>query len=501
MISAAAVDPTLAPLFAACSQRLAMQLGVHYPAERWPDLARALTAAAPELGCGDVRACLETLLAAPLGPARLETLSQHLTVGETYFFREPAAFAALREHVLPSLLRVRAGAAPGERWLRVWSAGCSTGEEAYSLAIAIRETVPELASWRVTILASDINGRALAKARHGVYSEWSFRGVCNELKTRYFTRQANGHYRIDPRLQAMVSFVPLNLVEDVYPAVDTNTAGMDVVFCRNVLMYLQPQQTRMVVERLARCLAEGGWLAVSPVEAALVSVPVLSAQRLPGALLFRKEAAVHTPPAARPPVASGAHKRARTDAAPAARAAPVVEQPARMAAAEAQRHLTTAAVHHAAGRYAEAATQLEALLARAPGHGKATLLLARTLANLGYLTEALAWCDRALAAEPLDPACSYLRGSILFEAGQLDGAAAAFQRSLYLDPEFALAQFALGNVLARRGQSAPAARHYRRALTMLRPLPREHLLSEADGMPAGRMVEMIESILELETGA
>jgi chemotaxis protein methyltransferase CheR len=513
MISSAATDPSLAPLLAACSQRLAQRLGLNYPGERWPELVRALEAAAPELGCRDLRACLEELAADRLDAARVETLSHHLTVGETYFFRDPAAFVALREHILAPLLRLRRGRARGERCLRLWSAGCSTGEEAYSLAIAVSEAVPDLAEWRITILASDLNVRALARARHGAYPEWSFRTLDPALKARHFTRDTNGRYRIDPRLQAMVSFVPLNLVEEVYPAVETNTTAMDVVFCRNVLMYLAPAQARAVVERLGRCLADGGWLVVSAVEAALMATSALCAQRLPGVLLFRNETPACAPLAAHvaAPVAPRAAARDGTGrrAAPhaprravsAARPAPAGARTARTPASAPDARLASAAAHHAAGRYGEAAAQLEALLAQSPEHGEAICLLARVLANLGRLPEALRWCDRALAAQPLDPACSYLRGSILVEQGQLDGAAAAFQRSLYVDPDFALAQFALGNILGRRGQSAAAARHYRRALAALRQVPRERLLPEADGMPAGRLIEMIESILELEAAA
>jgi len=511
MVSNAPIDPALVPLLAACSDRLGQRLGFHYPVERWPELVRALTAAAPELGCRDVRACAQELAADRLGPARVETLSQHLTVGETYFFRDTAAFAALREHILPPLVRARRGGARGERWLRLWSAGCSSGEEAYSLAIAVREAVPDLADWRVTILASDLNVRALARARHGVYSEWSFRAVDPALKSRYFTREGKGRYRIDARLQAMVSFVPLNLVEEVYPAMETNTIAMDVVFCRNVLMYMPPAQSRAAVERLGRCLADGGWLVVSPVEAGLAATPALRAQHLPGALLFRKEMPVCAPPAPpaaaapRGPARAGAVRRAASlaprralpAAPPAPPGAPIVPTPA----SAPDPRLASAAADHAAGRYGEVAGQLEVFLAHTPGHTEAICLLARALANLGRLPEALAWCDRALAAQPLDPACSYLRGSILVEQGQLDGAVAAFQRSLYVDPDFALAQFALGNVLGRRGQAAAAARHYRRALAALRQVPRERLLPEADGMAAGRLIEMIESILELEAAA
>lgn len=524
MIRASAIDPSLAPLLAAWSKRLALQLGLDFPPERWPELARAVAAAASGLGGGDLRACLERLVAGTPGPAWMETLTQHLTIGETYFFRDPAAFAALRRHIVPSLLRARGGAPGGGRWLRLWSAGCSTGEEAYSIAITLKECMAGWGGWRITVLATDLNAQALAIARHGIYPEWSFRAVAPDVKARHFTREADGRYRIDPRLRAMVSFVPLNLAEEAYPAVDTNTTAMDVVFCRNVLMYLQAERARTVVERLERCLADGGWLVVSPVESALVATPALAAQRLPGVLLFRKR---------RPHPEQGAH----CGTAPRVVAAPgpgAVRGPAACAAAEVslpcrtatrpvgelsaptpaarmatpcrgdappmrvEDALAGASALYAQGRYHEAVEALERLLAYAPDDGGAMLLLARALANLGQLSEALARCDGAVAAARLDPLHSYLRGSILLEQGRLDDAASAFRRSIYLEPECPLAQFALGNVCARQGRPARAARHYRHALAGLRHLPPDRVLPEADGLTAGRLVEMIEAILATE---
>lgn len=480
------VDPSLTPLLAECSDRLAACLGLHYPPERWHDLSRAITAAAPQLGCRDLRGCLEKLRRDPIALADQEILAQHLTIGETYFFRDPAVFVAVREKILPPLVYARRAQPEGGRWMRLWSAGCSTGEEAYSLAITLLETLPDIERWRVTILATDINVHSLAKARQGIYSDWSFRNTEPEFKARYFTRTEDGRYRIDPRVRAMVTFTPLNLVQDVYPAVHTNTTGMDVVFCRNVLMYLRSEQVSAAIGRIERTLTDGGWLVLSPVESGLVANPSLRPMRLPGALLFRKTMAPETVEPVR-------QTRPRPENAPkpAVPRRPVSPAPS----------LRDASEHYAQGRYKEALAVLEGLVSSDPQRAEASLLLARVLANLGRLSEALAWCDRAVAAQPLDPESSYLRGSILSEDGALEAAAAAFQRALYLEPDHALAHFALGTLLVRRGRQALSARHFQRARSILSRMPPDHILPEADGIPAARMIEMIDAIGDMETAS
>lgn len=422
-----------AHLLARFSDRLAARLGLHFPPERRGELARALAAMAPELGGGDLRACLERLLAAPLDTRQLEILAMHLTVGESYFFRDPAAFACLEREILPGLLR------GSPRPLRLWSAGCSGGEEAYSLAMVLDRRLP--AARPAEILATDINPRALARAARGIYDEWSFRGVAPELKERYFRRTADGRYGIVPALRTRVRFERLNLAADPYPA------GMDIVFCRNVLIYFAPERAAAAVAGLARALAPGGFLVVSPVEVPLVAAPELQPRYPPGITVFCRKAAPALLPLPAPPRAGRDEKAAG-------------------------RHLPARAV---------------------PPSGQT---LARTLADRGRLAEALACCERAGAAERLDPAYAYLRASILLEQGRSDAAAAALRQTLYLDHRHALAHFALGNLQAGRGWMQEARRHYRNALASLAAYPTAMPLPQADGLTAGRLRETLCTLIE-----
>jgi chemotaxis protein methyltransferase CheR len=283
-------------LLAQLSDVIRAQMGLHLPVAHWHDLERGIRAAARELDFQDAAACIQWLVSSPLTQHQIEVLASHLTIGETYFFREPHVFAMLEEEILPALMHARRERA---RRLRIWSAGCATGEEPYSIAISISKVILDKRDWDITLLATDINPRFQQTASEGVYREWSFRETPSWIKARYFSRQAGGRLAILSAIQKMVTFAYLNLVDDVYPSPLTNTMAMDVIFCRNVLMYLAPEQAQQVVYKLYHALADGGWLIVSPSEASHVLFASFQTVSNPGAILYRKDARRESP-ASRP---------------------------------------------------------------------------------------------------------------------------------------------------------------------------------------------------------
>ncbi len=266
------------------SELCAGRLGLSYPPARWSDLERGILSAALDLGAPDPDVFVKSLLSSPPSRDQIEALASHLTVGETYFYRDKAAFDALEKNVLPEMMRWR----QGERRLRIWSAGSSTGEEAYSIAIAVSRAIPDWRDWGITILATDINPRFLKRASQGVYGRWSFRDCPAWLKETYFRGTGDGRYSLLPAIREMVRCAYLNLAEDTYPSLVNDTNAMDLVFCRNVLMYMTPERARRVVRNLHLSLAEGGWIFVSPSEASRALFDRFDALTVQGAILFRK---------------------------------------------------------------------------------------------------------------------------------------------------------------------------------------------------------------------
>jgi chemotaxis protein methyltransferase CheR len=502
------MDRTLPdPLLAQYSEFVADRMGLHFPRERWGDLEQATARAAGDLGCVDARACVQQLLSRAVSKRQLEILASHLTVGETYFFRDQAAFDCLERLVLPELIASRQA---GERRLRIWSAGCSTGEEPYSIAILLVRLIRDLRAWNISILATDINPVVLQKAARGVYNDWSFRDTLPGLKEGFFARTGGGQLAIADRIKAMVTFGYLNLVEDIYPSVGNSTNAMDIIFCRNVLMYFEAARSRQLIGRLGLSLMEGGWLFVSPVETPQVVWPRLVEVKFPGAIVYRKEST------------STAADRA-LEAAPWTTALPALEDPAageesepyawpeppgshesvpgEVRSASAHTLEAEAATLYGQGHYAEAAAKLREVLERSPDDAVAMALLARSYANQGRLADAAQWCKEATKAEKLNPRWCYLLATILQEQGELDAAVAALRRALYLDQGSALAHFELGTLTRRKGKPKDADRHFRNALSILDRCGHDALLPESEGITAGRLAEIIRSTVlsEAET--
>jgi chemotaxis protein methyltransferase CheR len=254
--------------------------GLHYPDRKRSDLVHGLAQAMNAGGFPDLAALYAD---ARLGGAGWEIILAQLTVGETYFFRNQPQFEAFRQQLLPELLQRRATI----RSLRVWSAGCATGEEPYSIAMLLGDMLPREQMWQVSILATDLNPRFLARAREALYSEWSFRETTEAQRARFWVREGN-RWRLRPEIRRMVLFTRLNLAEPSYPAINNGTCAMDIIFCRNVMIYFDEETIRQVLARMYAALAPGGWLLVGHAEPQAALYQQFEVHNFPNAIIYRK---------------------------------------------------------------------------------------------------------------------------------------------------------------------------------------------------------------------
>lgn len=183
----------------------------------------------------------------------LTILVDNLTTNETYFFRESPQLRAFAEEILPELREVLAS----RKILRIWSAGCSTGEEPYTIAMLLLESGDWWRDWQVEILGSDINQRVLHTARKGVYKKSAHRVTNPEMLAKYFIEEDKGDYRIIDKVKELVSFSSVNLLD---PAKASLISNMDIIFCRNVIIYFDKEAKKKVIESFANKLREGGYL-------------------------------------------------------------------------------------------------------------------------------------------------------------------------------------------------------------------------------------------------
>ncbi|GGB28272.1 chemotaxis protein methyltransferase [Sphingomonas metalli] len=182
----------------------------------------------------------------------MQNLVNAMTVNETYFYREDYQFEALVRHLLPEIARTRAPSDP----IRIWSMPCSTGEEPYSIAMQILENWPQADEHAVEILASDIDSRVIAEAKAGLYSARSLHRLSPTLKTRYFAASGDS-FRIRPELRGSIDFSVVNIADTFAMRRFRN---LDVIFCRNMLIYFDDSSRRQAVEALYDSLRPGGYI-------------------------------------------------------------------------------------------------------------------------------------------------------------------------------------------------------------------------------------------------
>lgn len=492
-----------AQLLEKLSLDVALKMGLNFPKGRLADLERGLLKAAREFGFDDAEACARWLILSPLKKAQIEILASQLTVGETYFFRDGKSFNAIEEQVLPALIQNRRDAG---RYLRIWSAGCATGEEAYSVAILLRRMIHDIEEWNISILATDINPSFLRRAAEGVYGEWSFRDVPLWLKERYF-RRIGHRFEVLPVLKSNVTFAYLNLAEDAYPSLLNNTNGIDIILCRNVLMYFSREHQAQVVEKLYRSLVNGGWLVVSPAELSAGVFSPFVPVNFAGATLYKKDIE-NTAGVARiekpfvyervyePTISHGGQEDVPEQVAAEAvnsYSGAVVKEEANDSVPCPPDVYKEALSLYELGRYNEAEEKLADFLEGCRGDAPALALLSRVYANKGRLEDARIFCERAIMADKLNAGYCYLLGTILLEMGIPADAGDYFKRALYLDQDFVLAHFSLGHLALRQGTKSEAERHFSNALSSLRDYGPGGIVPESEGVTAERMAEIIQT--------
>ena len=379
----------------------------------------------------------------------LDELVDELTVGETHFLRDPSQMELLRREVLPAL--GRRGTPP-----RIWSAGCASGEEPYSLAILLEQGGLDTGAF---ILGTDLSPVALAKARAASYSDWSMRGVDDHFLQAYFRRDRRRRVLVD-RIRNKVHFARLNLVGRLEYA-SAAAAGMDLILCRNVLIYFDQATVARIAARLFESLAVGGALLTAGSDPLIGEHAPFDIEMTAAGLLYRRpasgarrQAAVFPRVVVRPSRPRAAEPGAPEPEAPAAVAAPVEPVPA----------------------------------AQPPANpGVAAFDQVKVVANGMGAMEAEVLARSAIARLPLDAPLHYLRATLLVSLDRSDEAERESERALYLDPSLAIAHFLLGTILRRRGERPSALRAFRNARDLCAARSPEEELPAGDGERVGAL--------------
>lgn len=527
-----------------------LHIGLRVSEARMNDFAKGICLASADCGFEDPQEYIATLVKSSPKEHDLGFLASYLTVGETYFFRDPLSYNLLTNRALPRLLE-RDGP------IKIWSAGCATGEEPYSIAITALSSMLNADRERLEILATDINPRYLDIAKTGLYRRWSFREVPAFIKDKYFQLTPDDRYCLSNRVKQLVRFGYLNLASDSYPSAITGTTNVDVIFCRNVLIYFSPEHVAEVLNRFHKCLNEGGYLFLAPSEIPHPAPDNFRLINIDGAILLRKEGPVSesTTPmvnivqtnfsyfgqSAAPNMKSfeslidinhvsrdnnsrAVNSLSSQDAAalleslrtglseegtgrgvsgrkqgPGNEPSGKLTGTAETGISEADFDDVVETAHRlfVNGKYSEAIDLLlEIPASHEPASENAFLLLVKAYANLGNLDAAMDWSERLIGYEPINARWYYLRATIQQELGEDGAASIALRQAIFLEPEFVLAHFALGNILRQSGNLLQAKRCFQRVMDLLDNVDGSTEIQDSDGLMAGQLTTIVRSLLD-----
>ncbi|MCF4125896.1 CheR family methyltransferase [Methylobacterium sp. SyP6R] len=448
--------PTGDPAFAALKSRLVARTGHHYYADKddllWERVGRRMRAR----GVPDPAGYLAVLEGSEGEWAALES---EITIGETFFFRYAEQFAALRGTILPERIAARGA----ERRLRIWSAGCSTGPETYSVGIVLHELLGErLPDWRIGLTGTDINRDVLGVARRAVYGTWALRTLGAEERERYFRPgPREGTFALRPEFRGLARFEPQNLMSLLDGTASLALTDYDLILCRNVLIYFHPDVVQALVRALAQRLRPGGWLLLGHAEPNPAFAEFLQAVSLPGTAAYRRRE-------------DGREDRMAPDIGP---PLPAWPEPVPDAA--------WMPLLPPTGPVPEPARFVPAMPAPAPvavPEGPVTVV--RALADAGDLEASWQACRAALLQDPTDPRLRYYEGLLARARARPDEAERAFRGALYLDKGFVMAHYHLGLTLIAAGRREAGRRAVANALRLAATLPAEATLPEGDGLTA-----------------
>lgn len=409
-----------------------------------------------------------------------------LTVNESYFFRDSNQLRLLSDRLLPEILERKLTTAPlgSKPRLRIWSAGCSTGEELYSIAIALDQLNFSWHQWDTQLIGTDISTAAIQSAQAGLYGSWSFRQTPAELRQRYF--QAQGQvYKICDRLQQQVTFQNGNLLQDPCPRLGAGSCDLDLILCRNVFIYLDRQAIGQIVQKFHGALMPQGYLLTGHTELYGQDTSQFQVTSFPETVVYQKPPLPVLPL----PAASLVEGLRRGTAKPPPLPPPTVLPSSpddRLAAA-----LQKAAALLKQDDYASAIQAAKQLYQAHPHCIAARKIAARAYANTGCYSQAKELCQQVIQNHPLHLDMHYLLAQIAEDENELETAKRHLRKIIYLDPDFVKAYLDLASIYDRAKQPKKAQTTREHALVLLAKLPPSMVLDDHSDVTVAQWQELL----------
>jgi chemotaxis protein methyltransferase CheR len=473
---------------------------------------------------------VERLIASPSSSDEWRVLAEQLTVNETYFFRNADSFRAFSELVLPETIGKRAET----RRIRILSAGCASGDEPYSIAMTIREVLPDFEAWDISVVGVDLSPAAIRKATEGRYTAWSLRSTPEPMQRRYF-RTEGREFQLLPEIQRMVRFEERNLAHEDTRSDFWRAATFDIVWCRNVMMYFTSDVSRKVVQRLEKVVVPGGFLFLGHAEnlrglsqrfhlchshetfyyqrrnddssvsteeeevtCVVDSIPsVVDSSTSWFEAIERASARI----AALTQSSSAQHLESSEPAPPLGTTNPAHSSTAKsLEKPRISGELESVLEATRQERFADALLLLSALSRETLMEPEALLLRAILSINGGELCAAEVACTELLAIDELNAGAHYVMALCKEHEGDLSEAANCDRTAIYLDSTFAMPHLHLGLMARRSGDVAGAQHELAQALSLLEHEDSSRLLMFGGGFSRQTLLNLCRSEIRASGG-
>jgi chemotaxis protein methyltransferase CheR len=456
------------PSYSRLKEHLIATTGLAFYADRDERLTELIASRLSALGMRDCSSYTDFLADREQGRAEMDVLIARLTIGETYFFRDEAQFDAIRNIILPDILERN----KSSKQLRIWSAGCSTGPEPYSLAILLaRDFADRIAGWQIGIDATDLNRGYLVQAAEGKFRAWAFRSTSDEVKRECFSKEGLV-WTIHARYKQWISFHHMNLVEREFTTPWPDGTLFDLILCRNVMIYFAPEVNRRLIGQLHNSLGDDGWLVVGASEHGLDGYQAFRTSDVSKARVYQK-----LPP---PLVA-------------------LEETPLEVAPIPVAERKETAEVPPPAGLWVQPPVHPDPVAGPIAELGPADLEGLRQLADRGDWQGAAEYGRTLLSRDGLNPQIHFYQALIFENLGQAAEAQRCLRHAIYLDRNFALAHYQLGLALERDRQMPAAARSFGNVLKVLASVPDDAIVTAGPGVTATGLKELARTHLLLRS--
>jgi len=404
----------------------------------------------------------------PASKQEWKELIRLLTTGESYFFRDQGHFYLLQNIILPQLIKTKGD----NHTLRIWSAGCSSGEEPYSVAILLDRFFHDLKGWDVFILGTDINEDSIEKARQGVYTDWSFRRMEEDVHRQYFTRNKD-IWRIDERIKKMVIFREGNLITDKVSSRNAEIRNMDIIICRNVFIYFKNEEAVSgVINQCIPILNEGGYLITGHGELYGNDFPCLQKKLFPEAVIYIKNSGYKKKtPEFKEQTQTRAVGITKTMKAPLSASPRKVKKSPR-----------------------EAVRKGKEVVGGRSGDFDRELSVAMTCANSGDYEKAESSCRIAIRINALSAEPYFLLAHIAEAKGDVEEAKNFLKKVIYLDPSCVAAYLEISGLYQKENDLPRAKKMRSTAMEHLQLLPSQAAVPPYDST-AGELIKYVEYMM------